>query len=79
MPVHLKSLILCTGCRIEYLPPYSPDLSPIEPAFSVIKAHLRRQGLNFYHEDALYYELYEVCICITLEMTWGSPFVITNM
>jgi len=60
-----------SGCRIEYLPPYSPDYSPIEPAFSVIKAHLRRQGLYFYQQEALYYELYEACSCITPEMTWG--------
>ncbi|KAF8837047.1 hypothetical protein BDN67DRAFT_909939, partial [Paxillus ammoniavirescens] len=25
-----------------YLPPYSPDYNPIEQAFSVIKAYLRR-------------------------------------
>lgn len=33
-----------TGVRLEYLPPYSPDLNPIEEAFSKIKAHLRREG-----------------------------------
>ena len=27
-----------------FLPPYSPDLNPIEEAFSAIKAHLRRHG-----------------------------------
>ena len=25
-----------------YLPPYSPDLNPIEPAFGTVKAHLRK-------------------------------------
>ncbi|KAH9975235.1 hypothetical protein BGW80DRAFT_1169183, partial [Lactifluus volemus] len=54
-----------------YLSPYSPDYNPIKPAFSAIKAHLRYQGLSFYHGDGLYSELYEVCSCITLEMTWG--------
>ncbi len=29
------------GATIEYLPPYSPDLNPIEMAFSKIKAHLK--------------------------------------
>jgi transposase len=29
------------GVRVEYLPPYSPDLNPIEEAFSKIKAYLR--------------------------------------
>jgi len=30
------------GCWFLYLPPYSPDLNPIEQAFSKLKAHLRR-------------------------------------
>ena len=29
-------------CRLEYLPPYSPDLNPIEMAFSKLKGLLRR-------------------------------------
>ena len=29
------------GCRVEYLPPYSPDLNPIENAFSKLKRLLR--------------------------------------
>lgn len=29
------------GATIRYLPPYSPDLNPIELAFSKLKAHLR--------------------------------------
>ncbi len=29
------------GCRVLYLPPYSPDLNPIENAFSKLKALLR--------------------------------------
>ena len=32
------------GCWFLYLPPYSPDLIPIEMAFSKLKAHLRRIG-----------------------------------
>ena len=30
------------GCWFLFLPPYSPDLNPIEMAFSKLKAHLRR-------------------------------------
>lgn len=29
------------GCRVLYLPPYSPDLNPIENAISKIKAALK--------------------------------------
>jgi transposase len=32
------------GMRYEFLPPYSPDFNPIKPAFSAIKAHIRRNG-----------------------------------
>jgi len=31
----------CSGMRLLYLPSYSPDLNPIEEAFSAIKAWLR--------------------------------------
>lgn len=30
------------GCWFLFLPPYSPDLNPIEQAYSKLKAHLRR-------------------------------------
>lgn len=30
------------GCRVLYLPPYSPDYNPIELTFSVLKAWIRR-------------------------------------
>ena len=60
-----------SGCRIEYLPPYSPDYNPIEQAFSVIKAHLHHNGIGFFEANALYYELYRACKIITPEMMWG--------
>jgi transposase len=60
-----------SGCRIDYLPPYSPDYQPIELAFSAIKSHLRRCGLSFYSAKENYYELYRACEQITPESTWG--------
>jgi len=30
------------GCELLYLPPYSPDLNPIEEAFSKIEGILRK-------------------------------------
>jgi transposase len=33
----VKELIEGQGCELVYLPPYSPDLNPIEEAFSKIK------------------------------------------
>ncbi|MDD9746786.1 MULTISPECIES: IS630 family transposase [Marinovum] len=38
------------GCWFLYLPPYSPDLNPIEQAFSKLKAHLRRIGARTFTE-----------------------------
>jgi transposase len=32
------------GCTLLYLPPYSPDLNPIELAFAKLKALLRKAG-----------------------------------
>jgi transposase len=37
----IKELIEERGCELLYLPPYSPDLNPIEEAFSKIKGILR--------------------------------------
>jgi transposase len=36
-----RTLIEGAGCRLLYLPPYSPDLNPIEQAWSKLKTLLR--------------------------------------
>jgi transposase len=38
----IRELIEGRGCELRYLPPYSPDLNPIEEAFSKVKGMLRR-------------------------------------
>ena len=38
----IRSAIEAAGAELRYLPPYSPDLNPIEQAFSKLKAHLRK-------------------------------------
>jgi len=38
----VRGMIEAAGCRVCFLPPYSPDLSPIEEAFAKFKAVLRR-------------------------------------
>lgn len=35
------ALIAASGATVRYLPPYSPDLNPIEMAFAKLKSHLR--------------------------------------
>ena len=37
----VKSLIEQAGCRLLFLPPYSPDYNPIEHVWSAIKLNLR--------------------------------------
>lgn len=39
------------GVRVLYLPPYSPDLNPIEPAWALQKQHVRKHASR--HPDAL--------------------------
>ena len=59
-------LTILIGIRIEFLPPYSPDLNPIEEAFSKIKAFLRRNQLNLTREgDGMIFELMEVMKIVT--------------
>jgi len=38
----VSELVQARGCKLVFLPPYSPDFSPIEEAFSKIKALLRK-------------------------------------
>ena len=46
LPAHknddVRRLIEAAGAQLRYLPPYSPDLNPIEMAFAKLKAHLRK-------------------------------------
>jgi transposase len=44
-----------TGATLRYLPPYSPDLNPIEKLFSKLKALLRKAALRTV--DALWNEI----------------------
>ena len=38
----VEELIKAAGAELRYLPPYSPDMNPIEKAFSKLKAFLRK-------------------------------------
>ena len=38
----VRELIEERGCKLWFLPAYSPDLNPIEEAFSKVKAYLRK-------------------------------------
>jgi transposase len=40
----VRKLVEDRGCKLLYLPPYSPDLNPIEEAFSKVKRLVRVIG-----------------------------------
>ena len=46
LPAHkrdeVREIIEAAGATLHYLPPYSPDLNPIEQSFAKIKSHLRK-------------------------------------
>jgi len=48
----VRTLIEACGCQLWFLPAYSPDLSPMEQAFSKIKTFLRRCSART--QDALW-------------------------
>ena len=57
------------GGWLLYLPPYSPDLNPIEMAFSKLKAHLRRIGARTF--DQMFNALAEICELFTPDECWN--------
>ena len=42
----VERLIRAAGAEVRYLPAYSPDLNPIEKAFSKLKAYLRSAAVR---------------------------------
>src|ERR1051325_5485138 len=46
LPAHkgaaVRQIIEAAGAELRYLPPYSPDLNPIEQAIAKLKSHLRK-------------------------------------
>jgi transposase len=46
----VQELLRARDVELRYLPPYSPDLNPIENAFSKLKAHLRKAAARTLEE-----------------------------
>jgi transposase len=44
----VREMIEAAGARLLYLPPYSPDLNPIEHMWSKVKQHLRSAAARTY-------------------------------
>ncbi len=59
----VRQAIEAKGCQLLFLPAYSPDFSPIEEAFSKLKAVLRRIGARTH--DALFEAIAQALLTIT--------------
>lgn len=57
------------GCWFLFLPPYSPDLNPIEIAFSKLKAKLRRIGARTFTE--MFKAIGHVCDLYSEQECWN--------
>lgn len=73
LPAHkvagIKELIEARGAKLIYLPPYSPDLNPIEKCWSKIKTYLRKAKARTREE--LEKALREALLLITEEDAQG--------
>jgi transposase len=59
----VRQAIEARGATLLYLPPYSPDLNPIEQAFAKLKALLRARALRTV--DALWRALGDLVSCFS--------------
>lgn len=58
-----EAAIRAKGAWVLFLPPYSPDLNPIEMAFAKLKAHLRARAVRTI--DALWKAIGDICELFT--------------
>jgi transposase len=64
-----KAILRERGAWFVFLPPYSPDLNPIEMAFAKLKAHLRR--IKARTIDDLWRAVGNICDLYTPEECWN--------
>ena len=65
----VRQLIEECGCHLLFLPAYSPDFSPIEEAFSKIKAFLRRSKART--REALQEAIVQALLTVTSQDAHG--------
>ena len=64
-----EAILKKRGAWFLFLPPYSPDLNPIEMAFSKLKANLRRIGARTI--DALWRAIGDICALYSGQECWN--------
>ena len=73
LPVHKSAkatrILEDHGAWFLFLPSYSPDLNPIEMAFSKLKAHLRAAGARTF--DALWRAIGSICDLFRPQECWN--------
>jgi len=63
------AILKARGAWFLYLPPYSPDLNPIEMAFAKLKAHLRKAKARTV--DALWQAVGSICELYSPDECWN--------
>ena len=64
-----EAILKQRGAWFLFLPPYSPDLNPIEMAFAKLKAHLRRIGARTL--DTLWKAVGDICGLYSPDECWN--------
>lgn len=64
-----KAIVKERGAWFLFLPPYSPDLNPIEMTFAKLKAHLKRIGARTL--EALWTAVGDICGLYSPEECWN--------
>ena len=64
-----NAILKACGAWFLFLPPYSPDLNPIEMAFSKLKAHLRKAKARTI--DALWQAVGSICDLYSADECWN--------
>ncbi|OCB88961.1 hypothetical protein A7U60_g3916 [Sanghuangporus baumii] len=67
----LRIVVEGVGCKLVYLPAYSPDFNPIEESFSSLKHYLRRHYIEMQTAENPILALLEACGHITGELALG--------
>ncbi len=67
----VRAAVEARGAELGFLPAYSPDLNPIEEAFSKVKALLRQAAARTH--EALVEAIWAACRAITPADARGYP------
>jgi transposase len=60
------------GAKLVYLPPYSPDMNPIEETFSFMKAWLRRHEKDAINPQVRPWLIHRALLAVTIEELKGG-------